>query len=54
MTIFIVNRCYNSHMSIGKIVITYFILAVIYVFATLVVDWIRMKNDNSKNKDSKE
>lgn len=41
-------------MSIGKIVITYFILAVIYVFATLVVDWIRMKNDNLKNKDSKE
>lgn len=54
MIIFVVDRLYNGHMSIGKIIITYLVLAIIYVFATLVVDWVRMKSDDSKDKKSKE
>lgn len=54
MIIFVVDRFRNGHMSIGEIIITYFILTIIYVFATLVVDWVRMKNNDSKDKNSKE
>lgn len=54
MIAYIVRRFKNSHMSIGEIIITHLIVAAIYVFATLVVDWVQMKSDSSKDKDSTE
>lgn len=51
MIAFIVRSFRHSHMSIDEIIITHLILAAIYVFATLVVDWVQMKSDNSKDKD---
>lgn len=44
MAIIVVGQCWHSNMSGVEIIITNLILTVIYVFATLVVDWIHMKN----------
>lgn len=53
MIMILVGQCY-THTPVNIIIIGDLILVVLYVFETLVVDWVRMKGDKSKNKDSKE
>lgn len=53
MIMIVVGQCY-THTPIGIIVIGDFILMVLYVFETLVIDWVRMKNNDSKDKNPKE
>lgn len=52
--ILVVVQCCRWHMAVDEIIVTDFIIIVIYVFMSLVVDWALMKGDNSKNKDSRE
>lgn len=47
-------QCYNSNMSISEIIITDLIMIALWIFSTLVIDWIRIKNNNSKDRNSKE
>ena len=41
-------------MSISEIIITDLIMIALWIFSTLVIDWIRIKNNNSKDRNSKE
>lgn len=43
-----------THTPVDIMIIGDLILAVLYVFETLVIDWVRMKSDDSKDKNSKE
>lgn len=49
----IVGQLY-THTPVHIMIIGDFILAVLYVFETLVIDWVRMKNNDSKDKNPKE
>lgn len=41
-------------MSISEIIITDLIMIALWIFSTLVIDWIRIKNNNSKDENSEE
>lgn len=53
MLIVIVCQCYDG-WSIHEMIKTNIILVVVGIFGSLISDWIQIKNDNSKNSNSKE
>lgn len=52
MIIAIVGQCYN-HMSVNAIIKADFIIVTMWIVGSLVFDWIQIKNDNAKDKNSK-
>ncbi len=48
MAVLVICQYYTTHMSISKIIKADLIITVIFVFASLVVDWIHMKSNNLK------
>lgn len=45
----VICQCY-THTPVGIIIIGDLILVVLYVFETLVIDWVRMRKNDSKDK----
>lgn len=49
----IVGQCY-AEWSISHMIKLDIIIALVWIFATLVVDWVQIKSKNSKDRNSKE
>lgn len=46
------GQCYDK-WSVDNIIITDIKLTIMFVFATLVIDWFQIKNENSKDRNLK-
>ena len=49
MILIVVGQCCNTNMSIDEIIITDLMLAGMFVFATLIVDWVEIIKITQKN-----
>lgn len=48
MSCIVVGQYRDGYMTVDEIILTDLMLMIIYVLATLVIDWVRMKRVNSE------